>query len=120
VKYAANAPGRFNLYENIACSVELKNGESYEIYAADSNGGVINSLQTTAKTVAIDAVPPTLDPIKYYTDSSRTSVATSDKWYNKPITAVAFCLDTPTNESSACSCAPYVHSTTTDPIEWLK
>jgi hypothetical protein len=108
------------MQDNISCQTLLRNGESYQIYAADTGGGPINSLQTTARTTERDTENPFLEPIKYYTDSSLATEVLPGTWYNKPVVAVAFCRDTPTNESTACSCAPSVHSTTTNASEWSR
>lgn len=120
VKYAAGKmPEGLNLQDNVVCSALLRNGEVYQVFAADTGGGPINSLQTTARTAERDTEVPTLEsPIKYYTDSSRTTEVDATKWYNTPVVAVALCRDTPSNESTACSCAPSVHPTTTNASEW--
>lgn len=112
MKYPANSPERFNLQENIVCTAVLKNGEYYEIYAADTGGNMINSLQTTAKTVQYDNEKPTME-LKYYTDSSRTTEVVPTRWSNKPVVAAVICNDTPRGESVACSCAPAVVGTNT-------
>jgi hypothetical protein len=113
VKYAAGQmPGGLNLSDNVVCNAILNNGESYQIYAADTNGR-IDSLQTTAKTVEYDNENPTMAEIKYYTDSSLTTEVQGTTWQKNSVIALAVCSDTPLNEAKACSCAPTVDQDTT-------
>lgn len=117
-KYAAGSSELKNIYDTVSCKATLANGEYYDIYAADLNGNKINSLQTQTRTVQRDIDPPKLDSIKYYTDASLITPITPDTWYNKTVTAVAVCRDTPTTESASCACAPLVHSSTTQYDKW--
>lgn len=117
-KYAANSPELYNIFDTVACTATLNNGEYYDIYAADSNGNKINSLQTQARTVERDNTPPTLGPLKYYTDNSLSLEVPTGTWSNKPVTAVAVCVDAPTTESVSCSCAKLVDDTTTQKDKW--
>lgn len=117
-KYAAGSSELKNIYDTVSCKALLDNGEYYDIYAADTNGNKINSLQTQTRTVQRDNDAPKLDPIKYYTDNSLTTEITPGIWSGKPVTAVAVCRDAPTTESASCACAPLVHDSTTDKSEW--
>lgn len=118
IKYVAGQmPGGLNLSDNVVCRATLKNGEKYQMYAADTNGR-IDSLQTTAKTVERDREVPTMAEIKYYTDETLTTEISSTQWYNKPVIALAVCSDTPLNEATSCACAQRVDTTTTDADSW--
>jgi len=108
-------PGGMNLADNVVCTATLKNGQRYELYSADGN-----AIQSTAKTLGLDTEPPTLAPIKYYTDESLTTEVTPGTWYNKPVVALAVCNDTPLNESGDCACSPTVHPNTTDASLWSR
>lgn len=119
-KYAAGDPELHNIYDTVSCQATLANGEYYDIYAADSNGNKINSLQTQTRTVQRDTDRPKLDPIRYYTDSSLTTPVTTETWSNKPIIAVAVCRDTPTTESASCACSQFVDDLTTNKPEWAR
>ena len=110
-------PGGLNLSDNVVCRATLKNGEKYQIYAADTNGR-IDALQTTAKTVERDREAPTMAEIKYYTDETLTTEVPSTNWYNKPVIVLAVCSDTPLNESTSCACARTVDPITTDADTW--
>ncbi len=120
VKYGAGKmPQGLNLYDNVSCTALLNNGEYYDIYAADTGGSPINSLQTKARTIERDNEEPTMEPLKYYTDNSLTTEVTAGTWYNKPVVAVVVCNDTPRGESAACSCAPRVVTTpASEGAEW--
>lgn len=119
IKYVAGQmPGGLNLSDNVVCSADLKNGERYQIYAADTNGR-IDALQTTAKTVERDSEKPSMADIKYYTDESLTTEVLPTNWYNKPVIALAVCSDTPLNEATSCACAQRVDAAnTTDADAW--
>lgn len=114
---AGKMPGGLNLSDNIVCSATLKNGERYEIYAADTTGR-LDSLQTTAKTVERDSEAPTMSEIKYYTDESLTTEVPKTSWHNKPVIALVVCSDTPLNEATACACAATVDPSTTNADLW--
>ena len=119
IKYiAGQMPGGLNLSDNVVCRATLKNGERYQIYAADTNGR-IDALQTTAKTVERDREAPSMADIKYYTDETLTTEVQPTNWYNKPVIALAVCSDTPLNEATSCACAQRVDATnTTDADAW--
>lgn len=119
-KYAAGSPELHNIYDTVSCKALLDNGEYYDIYAADSNGNKINSLQTQTRTIQRDNDLPKLDPIKYYTDSSLTTEVTPGTWSSEPVTAVAVCRDAPTTESASCACAQFVDDLTTNKPEWTR
>lgn len=119
-KYAAGSSELKNIYDTVSCKATLANGEYYDIYAADLNGNKINSLQTQTRTVQRDIDPPKLDSIKYYTDASLITPITPDTWYNKTVTAVAVCRDTPTTESASCACSQFVDDLTTNKPEWAR
>ena len=112
---AGQMPGGMNLADNVVCQALLKNGQRYEIFSADGN-----AIQSTAKTLGLDVEPPTLAPIKYYTDESFTTEITPGTWYNKPVVALAVCNDTPLNEAGDCACSPTVHPSTTDASLWTQ
>jgi hypothetical protein len=114
---AGKMPGGLNLEDNIVCEATLNNGERYQIYAADTTGR-IDALQTSAKTVERDSEAPTMSEIKYYTDESLTTEVLPTSWYNKPVTALVVCSDTPLNEATFCSCAPTVDPSTTNADLW--
>lgn len=118
IKYTAGfMPGGLNLEDNIVCEATLKNGERYQIYAADTTGR-IDALQSTAKTVERDAEAPTMSVVKYYTDDSLTTEVPTTSWYNKSVIALVVCSDAPLNEATACACAPTVDPSTTNADLW--
>jgi hypothetical protein len=120
IKYAPGTmPGGQNIYGTISCTQLLPNGEFYEIYASDTTGSPIASLQSKGRTVERDTIAPTISEIKYYTDSSLTDEVTVTKWANKPVYAAVVCSDTPLGESLACACSPKVNpAKTTNATLW--
>lgn len=122
VKYAPGTmPHANNIYGTVSCTALLPNGEYYEVYASDSGGSPINSLQSKGRTVERDTNAPTISEVKYYTDSSLTQEVAMTKWYNKPVYAAVVCSDTPIGESVACACSPKVNpdpALTTNPEAW--
>lgn len=110
-------PSGLNVLDNVACRAMLDNGEEFTIFSADS-GSIDGSLQMTTKTVKFDTETPIISDIKYFTDSSLTEEVPNNYWYNKPVTAMVVCSDTPTDEAVSCACAQAVHSSTTDASLW--
>lgn len=117
-KYAPGGmPGGFNLYANVICEQELANHEKYTIYAADTGGTPINSLQTTAYTVKKDVANPQILPLELFLNPAMTlAVPDLNRWYNTPLTARVYCVDQPgPSDGSTCACAPRMKS---EPTLW--
>jgi len=116
-KYAANHPALagLNMYENVVCTANMKNGEQYTILAADTGGSPINSLQTTTYTVKKDTTNPDILPLELYLNPALTLAVTDfTRWYNVPLTVVARCSDKPgISDGNECACAPEMVSSPT-------
>lgn len=109
---AGGMPGGLNLYENVACTQTLNNNEQYTIFAADTGGSPIASLQTTAHTVKKDIADPQILPLQLFLNSTMTlAVPDITRWYNAPLTARVYCVDQPgPSDGSTCACAPQMKS----------